>query len=152
MKEIEAIKAALASGPTPGTNWHRLNTACNPAAMQKIIAHIEAQDAEIAANEIAFAEYRQQCIDNHAEIERLRAESDERLKNTVAQAMEIERLRIDAGRLRKGLSEVEVLIHESAGVYGLHLNGDLAPWSSLRTGGGYEDWLAEFDAALKETP
>ena len=50
--------------------------------------------------------------DAAAEIERLLSESDERLKNTVAQEMEIE-------RLRKGLSEVEFLIKESAGVYGL---------------------------------
>lgn len=85
------------------------------------------------------------CDRQAAEIERLRAESDERLKNTVAQAMEIE-------RLRKGLSEVEFLIKESAGVYGLHLNGELSPWGSLRTGGEYEAWLVNFDNALEETP
>lgn len=83
--------------------------------------------------------------DAAAEIERLLSESDERLKNTVAQEMEIE-------RLRKGLSEVEFLIKESAGVYGLHLNGELSPWGSLRTGGEYEAWLVEFDNALEQTP
>jgi len=40
------------------------------------------------------------CDRQAAEIERLRAESDERLKNTVAQAMEIERLKADAERYR----------------------------------------------------
>jgi len=134
MKEIKAIKQALAAGPTPGEWAHDADcsivfsndgdevavlernptgnyrrqvffngeyiAACNPDAMSKVLTHIEAQNAEIAAYDISVAEYRQQCIDNHAEIERLRAESDERLKNTVSQAMEIERLKADAERYR----------------------------------------------------
>jgi|GEM_PF-5829057 len=53
-------------------------------------------------------------------------------------------------RLEKGISAVESLINDSHGVYGLHLNGDLAPWASLRTGGQFEEWLLDFDEALKE--
>ncbi len=49
---------------------------------------------------------------------------------------------------RKGLEAVESLINESHGVSGLHLNGDLAPWSELRTGGRFEEWLVAFDDAL----
>ena len=45
MKEIDDIKAALAAGPTPGP-WPLIR-ACNPAAMQKIIEHIDAQQSEI---------------------------------------------------------------------------------------------------------
>lgn len=70
---------------------------------------------------------------------------NEVLAHIEAQAAEIE-------RLRKGLSGVEFLIKESTGVYGLHLTGELSPWSSLRTGGEYETWLVKFDTALKETP
>jgi hypothetical protein len=33
------------------------------------------------------------------------------------------------------------LIAESGGVFGLHLNGDDAPWDSLLRGGQFDDWL-----------
>ena len=49
---------------------------------------------------------------------------------------------------RKGLEVVESLMNESHGVGGLHLNGDFAPWSELRTGGRFEEWLIAFDDAL----
>ena len=49
---------------------------------------------------------------------------------------------------RKGLEAVESLMNESHGVGGLHLNGDFAPWSELRTGGRFEEWLIAFDDAL----
>ena len=51
-------------------------------------------------------------------------------------------------RLRKGISAVDVLMNESEGVSGLHLNGDIAPWDELRAGGRYEGWLLDFDKAL----
>lgn len=54
--------------------------------------------------------------------------------------------------VRKALRAVEGLMEESQGVYGLHLNGDTSPWSELRTGGRFEEWLAEFDAALGNAP
>jgi len=47
-----------------------------------------------------------------------------------------------------GLLAVEALINESRGVFGLHLNGDPSPWSELRTGGRFEEWLVAFDEAL----
>jgi hypothetical protein len=50
-------------------------------------------EAELAAAEIAIAEYRQQCLDNAAEIARLRSESEERLQNCAALVAEVERLR-----------------------------------------------------------
>lgn len=36
------------------------------------------------------------------------------------------------------LNEVDGLIGESTGVVGLHLNGDVAPWSELEEGGRFE--------------
>lgn len=42
------------------------------------------------------------------------------------------------------------LIAESEGVAGLHLNGDVAPWSDLLSGGRFEEWLGTaFDRAGK---
>lgn len=52
-------------------------------------------------------------------------------------------------KLEKGLLAVASLIHDSHGVAGLHLNGDIAPWSELQTGGRFEEWLYEFDDALE---
>jgi len=49
---------------------------------------------------------------------------------------------------RKGLEAVASLMDESQGVGGLHMNGDFAPWSELRTGGRFEEWLVAFDDAL----
>ena len=51
--------------------------------------------------------------------------------------------------LHAGLRAAKGLMDESCGVYGLHLNGDPAPWDSLRTGGKYEEWLIEFDKAIQ---
>jgi len=52
-------------------------------------------------------------------------------------------------KLVEGLLAVESLILESRGVAGLHLNGDLASWDELRSGGRYEQWLYQFDDALE---
>ena len=52
-------------------------------------------------------------------------------------------------KLVAGLMAVERLILESQGVAGLHMNGDLADWDSLRSGGQFEAWLYEFDDALQ---
>jgi hypothetical protein len=57
-------------------------------------------------------------------------------------------LRARVALMEKGLMAVDGLINESRGVDGLHLNGDVAPWEDLRTGGVYEEWLRDYDAAL----
>lgn len=49
----------------------------------------------------------------------------------------------------------EDLRDSSHGVFGLHLNGDLAPWDELIEGGRFEDWLEVFArarAALADEP
>jgi predicted Rdx family selenoprotein len=43
------------------------------------------------------------------------------------------------------LSDIDALIAESEGVYGLHGNGDLAPWDELTEGGPYEEWLISLE-------
>ena len=52
-------------------------------------------------------------------------------------------------KLIEGLLAVEALINESGGVFGLHLNGDSATWSDLRTGGKFQGWLYQLDDALE---
>jgi len=59
------------------------------------------------------------------------------------------RLCEQAATLKTGILAVADLIDESRGVLGLHLNGDPASWSDLRTGGRFEEWLREFDEALE---
>jgi hypothetical protein len=61
-----------------------------------------------------------------------------------------ERLLKRIAELKAGIKSVEELIDDSEGVYGLHLNGDDAPWCSLRTGGSFEEWLLDFDKAAQE--
>ena len=63
---------------------------------------------------------------------------------------EIARLR---GHLSNLVEAVDVLMAESEGVYGLHLNGDPAPWGELTAGGQFEAWLLALEdarAALEE--
>ena len=59
------------------------------------------------------------------------------------------KLEAEVALLRKAHNAILDLINSSQGVYGLHLNGDGAPWESLRTGGQFEAWLLDFDAALE---
>lgn len=51
--------------------------------------------------------------------------------------------------MREAVNSVRDLIENSEGVYGLHQNGDFSPWDELRTGGHFEEWLINFDEALK---
>ena len=51
--------------------------------------------------------------------------------------------------LTAGIKDVAALIDNRSGVVGLHLNGDVATWESLREGGRFEEWLKAFDAALE---
>jgi len=62
-----------------------------------------------------------------------------------------EKAEAEVERLRKGIAAVSALIADSSGVYGLHLNGDPAPWDELLSGGRFEEWLADFDAARGES-
>ena len=52
-------------------------------------------------------------------------------------------------KLVLGINAAANLMDNSSGVDGLHLNGDVAPWSELRTGGRFEGWLVDFDEALE---
>ena len=51
-------------------------------------------------------------------------------------------------RLTDGIKGVSILMAESEGVSGLHLNGDIAPWDELLEGGRFEEWLLNFSSAL----
>ena len=49
--------------------------------------------------------------------------------------------------LKRVVGDVRALADHSYGVHGLHQNGDLAPWSSLFSGGFFESWLLSVDDA-----
>lgn len=49
-------------------------------------------------------------------------------------------------KARAALQDFDAIISESGGVYGLHLNGDPAPWGDLTSGGRYEEWTQGFEA------
>lgn len=59
--------------------------------------------------------------------------------------LERDELSATVERLRDSLDELQ---DNSVGVIGLHMNGDIATWGSLRQGGHFESWLIAFD----ETP
>lgn len=43
------------------------------------------------------------------------------------------------------VQDLDALMQDSGGVYGLHLNGDPAPWETLTAKGEFSDWLGSFD-------
>lgn len=49
--------------------------------------------------------------------------------------------------LRVLVEALDGLIADSSGVYGLHLNGDVAPWSDITLGGAFEEWLSPLEDA-----
>lgn len=51
-------------------------------------------------------------------------------------------------KLTDALYSMKELMEDSHGVIGLHLNGDIAIWSSLRKGGQFEEHLIAVDIAL----
>lgn len=69
---------------------------------------------------------------------------------SVTHQEEIAGLTAENKRLRKAVAAVIDLINESHGVAGLHMNGDVAPWDELRTGGRFEDWLRDFDIVVPD--
>lgn len=60
------------------------------------------------------------------------------------QLAKIERLTAENARLQRIVQDFDNLIGSSGGVYGLHLNGDPAPWSEIMPGGRFEDWLINY--------
>lgn len=82
--------------------------------------------------------------------------ADKPLATSLATRLSAEKSRADkaeaeAKALREALKEVvstfDDLIAESGGVYGLHLNGDNAPWESLIAGGRFEEWTSGLEVA-----
>ena len=43
------------------------------------------------------------------------------------------------------VQDLDALMQDSGGVYGLHLNGDPAPWETLTAEGTFSDWLGSYD-------
>ena len=69
---------------------------------------------------------------------------------------QVEKLTAALKLAKEAIGEVQDLIGESHGVYGLHLNGDESPWNELEQGGEFErltslnEALAAIDALKGE--
>lgn len=63
---------------------------------------------------------------------------------------ELEQKLLDA--LKGVLSDIEGLMEESGGVYGIHRNGDLSPWHEIDEGGRFErlEHLSSARAVVEE--
>lgn len=83
-----------------------------------------------------------------ARIDELLKEVDANCALAANNARMVEWLRRDVVVLTGAVYAIENLIVQSESVSGLHANGDNAPWSDLRRGGRFEDWLLAFDEAL----
>ena len=69
----------------------------------------------------------------------LSGESLQVITDAAGKLIELEQQRDALLAALEGLaSDIHSLIHESSGVAGLHLNGDLAPWHDLEAGGRFE--------------
>ena len=99
----ERLRAAMLSDAEAAEN-KRLRAAPATAPDDRV----KELKAELAATEIAIAEYRQQCLDNATEIARLRSESEERLQNCAALVAENERLRAAPAQPERKHTEAEV--------------------------------------------
>jgi len=60
----------------------------------------------------------------------------------------IDQLESEVYTLKSAVISVSELIDNSAGVSGLHANGDMAVWGELLEGGSFEEWLIDFSKAL----
>jgi hypothetical protein len=104
------------------------------------------------ASEPVYAEQIADLALVRADWDRLRTALAAEEEVSWAKAQEADTLRARVAALEAGGRAVLQLINESRGVAGLHRNGDVATWDELRTGGRYEEWLVDFDAALLPTP
>jgi len=103
--------------------------------------------AELAWRDVKITELEQQLADAREMLD----DTNEALAIEVNAREEAEAKLTERDKLldecEKGFDAVRSLMADSGGVYGLHLNGDPAPWSELETGGRFEEWLINFDIA-----
>jgi regulator of replication initiation timing len=110
-------------------------------AMELIIAITAETVDKLDRDKAMLGQYRIQHAELTVENNKLRGENI-RLRETLAE------LTVENYMLRQAVAAVGGLIDESEGVYGLHLNGDEAPWDELLPGGRFEGWLCSFSEAL----
>jgi len=147
------------------SNWICVNPDCKLAVKIQAISQFEAEivvlrqinvnykskiaelETRLAAKEFDEAPAGAEWREGHP-IFNLAQENDTYRARIRELEQRIKELEQDVTLKQKGLGAVASLINESYGVSGLHLNGDIAPWSELQTGGRFEEWLHDFDAAI----
>ena len=74
-----------------------------------------------------------------SDVEQWEHDEQRAMENEIISLREqVEKLTAALKLSREALGEVQDLIGESHGVYGLHLNGDESPWNELEQGGEFE--------------
>ena len=106
--------------------------------------------AEKSEAEVARLQARDEEWQRKASAWMASPEAAQRLDGYRELAQRLNAAEAEVERLRKGIAAVSSLIADSSGVYGLHLNGDPAPWDELLSGGRFEEWLAEVELLKTE--
>jgi hypothetical protein len=105
---------------------------------------------ELAAKSREIAELKERVEDERAAGRRMAERALDTTPRGREWLAEYRELKVFRERAEKALNAVKLLMENSHGVAGLHLNGDIAPWDELRTDGKFEEWLQDFDAAIRE--
>lgn len=125
---------------------------CDRASILQELEQVKAERDDLArrnkAKRKAIVALKEAREDHHLRYYALKAERDE-LSQFLAQTgasceiltNNLQHVRQERDAMKEALTE---LVMNSEGVYGLHLNGDPAPWGDLLYGGAFEEWLAPF--------
>ena len=120
------------------------------------VAKARAEDAEMLAESRAYAlalqeELRVRTAKLERECALTQAQVDRMLVNSTKMDANITTLTEAAARV---LHDIDDIVANSEGVAGLHMNGEVAEWHSLMSGGSFEAWLRSVEvlrAALTPT-
>ena len=112
------------------------------------ITTLSAENATLRASEAAALE-RVRVLERECRL--TQAQVDRMLVNSTKMDANITTLTEAAARV---LHDIDDIVANSEGVAGLHMNGEVAEWHSLMSGGSFEAWLRSVEvlrAALTPT-
>lgn len=129
---------------TSGAKWQQVEAENAELRDRAEIAREQCETAEERAKEAVQAEMAKLRADLQAADylkDKYHGAMELNLKTAQRRKTERDELRVENQRLREAVEEFASLVKESGGVWGLHRNGDDAPWADLLPGGRYETWL-----------
>jgi len=137
-RNLEAERDALAEALEEwGASAYRSQTDCSVAAstIQRLGDERDALRNELKTAREANEWLRKACDARGNERDALAARMQEMHLDSEDKLAKAAAVILQAGT---ALQEVQDLISESSGVYGLHLNGDCSPWNEIEQGGRFE--------------